>query len=89
MGWRRDEFGAPLSQKWASEDSEGDPSAGGVIESGTGGKGSPPTTARDDTPAKHWAAACAPNGSPDPERGSATEIPGQTCMLRNRTALWG
>lgn len=63
---------------------QGDPSAEGMIESSTG------TEELNDTQ-PNCVTAGAPNADPDPEGSSAREIPGQTCMVRNRMAqlVWG
>lgn len=49
LGRWSDEFGAPLSQIWGSEESEGDPSAEGMIESSTG-----PEELNDTQPNSVW-----------------------------------
>lgn len=85
LGWWSDESGAPLCQIWGRDESGTDPSAEGMIESSTG-----PEELNDTQPNTVWLLV-PPNAGPDPDRSSASEIPGQTCTLRNRTAwlLWG
>lgn len=80
LGWRWDESGALLSQILGEGGIRGWPLCWENDWEQHRARGA------EWHPTKHCVTARAPNAGPDPDRSSASEIPGQTHMLRNRTA---